>query len=520
MSVTVRDVMKLPCMKGAEIVAGKSGIDNVVTSVTVMEYSSYSDEQDRIYDDANYEGSDIVISAFSSIANDQKKILAQIMNSHDVGEAGVIIYYFDLFIKELDQRIIDYADGAGFPIILMPRDQYQLRYSEAIAEITELIMEDRRQTENFVSSIMETFVSLPKNQQNITTLLRLLSNYVHLTMILLDRNWKIRAFAGWPKIPERETEEMINKIAEGCFDGLYEVITFDEVNGNTFSLVLTGREMPKKSTLEQISDVIRLYLKMSPDEFTESVGTSQLIRAIIGDEPLKMRKLAGNLGIDAAKLKCMLIYREPRLNINSGEVILREIKDCFSRYCHDYLVDIYAGDVVAFLDDSMASQWLPTLTMLSDSMRDKGLKPICVYARNLSDPSKVREAYLNVSANFDYAKKLYRDASIVSYHEIMFARDMKEIISGGEESIRKEMDVLRHMECFGRESYNEIADTLSSYYFDSHMSVTETAKNLFVHVNTIKYRLKKVSEMIGCRVTDMPEMMELYKALALRRLLE
>ena len=76
------------------------------------------------------------------------------------------------------------------------------------------------------------------------------------------------------------------------------------------------------------------------------------------------------------------------------------------------------------------------------------------------------------------------------------------------------------MECFGRESYNEIADTLSSYYFDSHMSVTETAKNLFVHVNTIKYRLKKVSEMIGCRVTDMPEMMELYKALALRRLLE
>ena len=55
MSVTVRDVMKLPCMKGAEIVAGKSGIDNVVTSVTVMEYSSYSDEQDRIYDEANYE---------------------------------------------------------------------------------------------------------------------------------------------------------------------------------------------------------------------------------------------------------------------------------------------------------------------------------------------------------------------------------------------------------------------------------------------------------------------------------
>ena len=67
MSVTIRDVMKLPCMRDAEIVAGKSGLDNVVTAVTVLEYCSFSEDQDRLFYEQNYEGSDIVITAFSCV---------------------------------------------------------------------------------------------------------------------------------------------------------------------------------------------------------------------------------------------------------------------------------------------------------------------------------------------------------------------------------------------------------------------------------------------------------------------
>ena len=446
-------------------------------------------------------------------------ILTEMMSSKAVGEAGVIIYYFDLFVKKLDQSVLDFADEAGYPIIVMPRNQYLLRYSEAITEISELIIADRSQNENFSSSIIETLVSLPKNQQNISTLLRLLSNYLHVTLIMTGSDWKLTAFAGWPKIPEREIEDMLQKILEGNFREPYEVLQFEDIPVRKANLIVTGREPLKKATLEQITDVVRVYLKMTMDEPLETVGSEQLIRAVIGDEPVKMRKLAANMGIDSSKLRNMVIYREPHLNLPSGTFILREVRDMFSRYCHDQVVDMYSGDVVAFLDDGISSQWLPTLRALNESMLSKGMDPLCVYARNLSDPSDVRDAYLNVTEHLDDAKQLYINASILSYHEIMFVAELKEIISQGEDRIRKELEPLKYLGPEGEEQTEELIRTLSSFYFDSGQSVSRTAENLFIHVNTVKYRLKKISEVIGCKVTEMPEMMGLYKALALYRLI-
>lgn len=521
MSVTVRDIMKLPCMKDAEIVAGEGGLDNLVTAVSVLEYSSYSDIQEKVFSEQNYEGSDIVITAFASIADSQEKILSEIKDSYDIGEAGVIIYYFDLFVKELSPEVLDYANEVGYPIILMPRDQFQLRYSEAISEISELLLEDRSKADNFTASIMERFLSLPKNQQNATTLLRLLSSYLHLTLILADSNWKLTAFAGWPSTLERVAEENLKKILDGNYEGPFNVITLEDIPGGKMELIVTGNDALRKSTMEQITDVVRLYLKMSADEVTDAYGTTQLIRAIIGDEPVKMRRLAGNMGVNAGRLRNMIIFREPRFNMIRGETFLGDIKDLLGRYCRDCVVDIYSGDAVAFLDDGLSSQWLPALRMLNEMLRERGLDPICVYARNLADPAEVREAYLKVVANFDETRKLYPKASIFSYHEIMFVADLKEhVISQGEDRLRKEMEALRFFRYGGEEQARDLIETLTSFYFDSGQSVSRTAENLFIHVNTVKYRLKKISEVMGCKVTEMPEMIELYKALALNRLIQ
>ncbi len=518
MSVTIRDVMKLPCMKNAEVVAGKTGLDNPVTAVSVLEYSSYSDEQEKLFSELNYEGSDITITAFSFLAGDNDKILNEIKNSYATGEAGVIIYYFDLFTKKLEQRVIDYADDVGYPIIVMPRDQFQLRYSEAISEIQGLIIDDQLKNENFDIEIMETFVSLPKNQQNVSTIMKLLSNYLHRTFIATESDGSIAAFAGWPMILEREAEDILRSIREGEYEDSYEVIKLEGMTGKAMSLVVAGNTKINAHTLDKIRDVMRLYLKMSANETAETYSSLQLIRAIIGDEPAKMRKLARNQGIDAEKLTNMIIYREPHFPLSNNETILRDCRELLDRFCKNYVMDNYSGDVVIFLDNGISANWLAVLMDLTDGLRNKGLLPICVYARNLRDPSEVREAYLDVTANLEDARNLYRKADIFSYHEILYVKHIKEMISGGQETVRKEMDAMKYIRT-GTESDKELIDTLVSFYFDSYLSVSKTAENLFVHVNTVKYRLKRISESLGCRVTDMPEMMELYKALALYRLM-
>ena len=518
MSVTVRDVLKLPCMRNAEVVAGKNGLDNVVTAVSVMEYSFYSDYQEKMFNEAKYEGSDITITAFSFIKDDQERILKEIQNSKAIGEAGLIIYYFDLFVKKLDESIIDFADEVGFPIIVMPRDQFQLRYSEAITEIEGLIIEDQNKNENFDIGIMETFVSLPRNQQNLSTILKLLSNYLHLTFIASDADWSISAFAGWPMILERDADEILRKIITDEYRDHYEMLKFEERPGRTINLIITGQDKIMPHTLEKVKDVMRIYLKMSANEVPEAISSAQLIRAIIGDEPVKMRKLAREQGIDAEKINNMIIFREPHFVFSGNKAMLAEIRELLEKYCRDYVLDNYSGDVVVFLDDGLSAHWLSILSDLVDRFKEKDLDPVCVYARSLRNPAEVREAYLDVQDNLDDARNLYRKADVISYHEILYVKNMKEIISLGEERLTKEMDALKYIISAGGGSEQELIETLSSFYFDSYMSVSRTADNMYIHVNTVKYRLKKISESIGCKVTDMPEMMELYKALALYRM--
>lgn len=42
MSVTVADLLKLPSLRNAEVVAGKQGLNRIVTSVSVLEYAEPS----------------------------------------------------------------------------------------------------------------------------------------------------------------------------------------------------------------------------------------------------------------------------------------------------------------------------------------------------------------------------------------------------------------------------------------------------------------------------------------------
>ena len=42
---------------------------------------------------------------------------------------------------------------------------------------------------------------------------------------------------------------------------------------------------------------------------------------------------------------------------------------------------------------------------------------------------------------------------------------------------------------------------------------------LFLHTNTVKYRLQRISDLLGCRLGKMPETIELYRSAAIYRLL-
>lgn len=66
----------------------------------------------------------------------------------------------------------------------------------------------------------------------------------------------------------------------------------------------------------------------------------------------------------------------------------------------------------------------------------------------------------------------------------------------------------------------DIVRTLTVFLLDRNSSITETAAHLFVHKNTVKYRLQKAGNLLGFHVGDIPQSKNLIYALALRRILQ
>jgi DNA-binding PucR family transcriptional regulator len=66
----------------------------------------------------------------------------------------------------------------------------------------------------------------------------------------------------------------------------------------------------------------------------------------------------------------------------------------------------------------------------------------------------------------------------------------------------------------------DLYETLTVFLLDAESSQDKCAELLFLHRNTIKYRINRINERLGFKTGRMPETMELYTAAALRRILQ
>jgi DNA-binding PucR family transcriptional regulator len=80
--------------------------------------------------------------------------------------------------------------------------------------------------------------------------------------------------------------------------------------------------------------------------------------------------------------------------------------------------------------------------------------------------------------------------------------------------------ILRNLASEDSRLKSELDDTLAVFLLDSGSCMELCAKQMFLHLNTIKYRLNRINERLGFRVGHLPELLSLYTAVALRRIMQ
>ena len=142
---------------------------------------------------------------------------------------------------------------------------------------------------------------------------------------------------------------------------------------------------------------------------------------------------------------------------------------------------------------------------------------VVVRYSGLSNTTSCRRAYLSMLDNLDDAKRIFPHKNVFLQGELELASSCRRRISEGEAAAAQRILPLSVLQ--SETEYPELLHTACVFLLDCDSSVTRTAEMLFLHKNTIKYRLQRISDLLGYRIGKMPETIELYRGAAIYRLL-
>lgn len=106
MSVTVADLLKLPSLRQAKVIAGHKGLSRIVSSITVLESTDPGVLIDEVFPQGEYFGSEIVITGFLNMTEDAERQYINMKRLAEGGEVGLILYYVGVYLKKIDPRLV------------------------------------------------------------------------------------------------------------------------------------------------------------------------------------------------------------------------------------------------------------------------------------------------------------------------------------------------------------------------------------------------------------------------------
>lgn len=535
MSVIIADLLKLPSLSMARVIAGGTGLNKVVSSISVLECMDAKLLSDELFKNDEFYGSEIVITSFVNAREDIEVQCNAVRRLYEGGEVGLILFYVGIFMPQIDERLTTLCNELGFTLICMPENRMDCRYSEVIMDVVSAIIKDQKKDTYFVGEMLERITSLPDHQKTMDAVLRLLSDRLGTSFFLTDENFQLLNYASWPRIgniefgrireyykgnlralpTEPEMLEMQGRVSIAAF-GIH-----DPDNAAMCLIMVKEHADISKEAASQAAEVVRLFTSIW-SQGHGNVGIEELVRAIINDEPIKTRRLAEIFHIDIAAINHMvMVMSEKNRQFILDEDVRKQIQqvtdEILKKHYKISMYGNYQNHCLIFTGNANVKESSQmVLRYLYEQIREVHEDIVLVSCPGLENTTDVRNSFLLCQEFIGQARSIYPNRQVLTIHEVKFARKCQEILTRGEDAV---VNVLKPLKFLDTEIQQELYQTLETYLLDAEMNIARTAELLFVHKNTIKYRVANLNKLFHCQISKMPEAYELYQAAAVNRLL-
>jgi len=396
LKITVNDCLKLPILSKATVVAGKGGLNRVVSGISVLETSNI------IFDEYSYKslGGELVVSGFITCYDDINGLLRCVESFSKSADAGLIIFYLGIYLKEIPEQVIRLADELDFPIIVMPKNRDDIPYSYVIYEVMQLIFENK-----------------------------LKSN-------------------AWQK-------------------DNYEI-------------------------------------------------DAEFVKAILDEDKISLHRLSFYIKDKVENLRYMK-YIHFKQDIVDNHELKKEVLNNIRQYYYNRSIKAYAAvyedDIVVLITDKHDIQQ-DDVCDLMNNLEDISSSLDIAYLDGLDSLESIISAYKLCRYTIKSVPLIFKIKKYYLRHDLLFTEQCLNLIKEGESDIQYYLSILNKVKKYDASLYK----TLESYAIDYNMNVAKTSESLFLHRNSVQYRLNKIKELIGNDKFEFPAINQLMIAMAIKRI--
>ena len=319
----------------------------------------------------------------------------------------------------------------------------------------------------------------------------------------------------------------LGKIGEVCGEPASEVFATNEVlqTGDYSYKAFGNRPRPEYAVFVEGNDpeaqkfvrILAVSLNSIKQYYDEKYDRGNFIKNVIldnilpGDIYLKSHEL--HFDSDVSRV-CMLIKINDKNDISAYDVL----QNLFPDKNKDFIININDTDIALVKEikpsidekdlDKLANSIVDTLSSEFYTHCSVGIGTIVNNIKDLARSFKEAQTALEVGKVFDTEKP------IVSYNNLGIARLIYQLPTTLCEMFLKEVFKKGSIDSLDHETLFTI-----QRFFENNLNVSETSRKLFVHRNTLVYRLEKIKKITGLDLREFEDAIVFKVALMVKKYL-
>jgi purine catabolism regulator len=496
--ITVKKMVDLLSFDNIKLVAGHEGLDSVVDYINVQEIQSKSPWM---------KANGFIMTTFYAFHHNLEEIINHLTWYLDMKVSAV---GFHTAVQEIPQEILDFANEHKLPLFSMPPQfPYYIVFERVNNYLIEQTLQFKEQTDKINESMLQAVI-LEKDTHHI---IHMMGNFLQTPAVFIDGEMNLLSLWSNSTYTRSEIQKVVEKMIENEFS-LFEQAKLESIYTETKSYEIHSKSIsftiiPLKRDINFFGYLLVAIpeIEIPLHQVVIKHGVTALLLDAIKNNALKeyhknldIRQLedvfqrasgkelnAASFHYNVSEMKYLLLAEPNKAeSIKHDFMVLKDILQAVDKHC---LLWISNKNIVGIVQKSISKE-------AAQAIVDKGKGLSLGISDLLSGFHRIGVEKLYDQASFSLEQaKLRTENKFCFWSEIGIEKVIHQL-RGNHVLESFDHEVLQPLLNYDLENNSELTKTLYMY-LQHFFSLKETGEALYVHPNTVKYRLEKVRELLG-----------------------